>query len=59
MYVNVNCPVTNLAFDAVELIPVWLLDEKAESKIFPVSIPNGDRQVSVKQKNRTFVEEFS
>ncbi len=52
--------IANLAFDAVEFIPAWLLDEKAESKIFPVSIPNGDRQVSVKQKkNRMVVEKFS
>ncbi len=36
-----------LAFDAVEFCPLWLLAEKAESNIFPVSIPNGDRQVSL------------
>lgn len=51
--------VSNLAFDAVEFVPAWLLDEKAESKIFPVSIPNGDRQVSLKQKNRMIVDKFS
>lgn len=37
---------SNLAFDAIESGPKWLLDEKAESNIFPVSMPNGDRQVS-------------